>query len=240
MASLVPVADNGIDVFNTSNTLNKSTALEKPSRAPAKKPKKKPKKLNGVVAYDPTSVLDMFIDADPKEAKGPGGAKTDPLLDLVSSMAYLKSDPDKLIVRCAGATYGCTHTWVAPHWKTHVYKHAAGCSKLDSIDPTLRDRVRTAMVKESLGDRVASNPLLNSEDGQPAAKRIKSPSIASATCSEASSVPAQPVQQTSIFPVQRKARIAALKDQLDLDVLKLICVGGIPPSKVDSKEWKTM
>jgi hypothetical protein len=36
--------------------------------------------------------------------------------------------------------------------------------------------------------------------------------------------PTQSVQQTSIFPVQRKAHIAALKDQLDLDVLKLICV----------------
>jgi hypothetical protein len=71
-------------------------------------------------AYDPTSVLDMFIDADLKEAKGPGGAKIDPLLDLVSSMAYLKSDPDKLIVRCAGAAYRCTHTWVAPRWKTRV------------------------------------------------------------------------------------------------------------------------
>jgi hypothetical protein len=116
----------------------------------------------------------LFIDADPKEAKGPGGAKTDPLLDLVSAMAYMKSDPGKLIVRCAGAAYGCTHR-VAPRWKTRVYKHAAGCNKLDSIDPTLRDKVRTAMAKESLGDRVESNPLLasESEDGQPAAKRIK-------------------------------------------------------------------
>jgi hypothetical protein len=243
-APLAPVANNGIDASNASNTLNKSTAPEGPSGAPARKPKKKSKKPNGVVAYDPTSVLDMFIDADPKEAKGPGGAKTDPLLDLVSSMAYLKSDPDKLIVRCAGAAYGCTHTWVAPRWKTRVYKHASGCSKLDDIDPTLRDRVRTAMAKESLGDRVASNPLLDSEDGQPAAKRIKetssSLSMASATPPMASSMPTQSVQQTSIFPIQRKARIAALKDQLDLDVLKLICVGGIPPSKVDSKEWKTM
>lgn len=115
---------------------------------------------------------------------------------------------------------------------------------MDNIDPTLRDRVRTAMAKESLGDRVASNPLLHSEDGQPAAKRIKemssSLSTASATPPTASSMPTQSVRQTSIFLVQRKARIAALKDQLDLDVLKLICVGGIPPSKVDSKEWKTM
>jgi len=81
----VPVANNGIDTSNVSNTSNKSTAPEKPPGAPAKKPKKKSKKPNGVVEYDLTSVLNMFIDTDPKEAKGPGGAKTDPLLELVSS-----------------------------------------------------------------------------------------------------------------------------------------------------------
>ena len=220
-------------------------APEKASEASMVKLKKKPKKKpNGVVDYDPTSVLDVFIDADPKEAKGPGGAKTDPLLELVSTMAYMKSDPGKLIVRCAGAAYGCTHTWVAPRWKTRVYKHAAGCNRLDRIDPTLRDKVRTAMAKESLGDRVESNPLSASEDRQPTAKRVKrmasSLSLESATPFTELSTPAPSVQQTSIFPVQRKARIAALKDQLDLDVLKLVCVGGLPPSKVDSKEWKTM
>jgi len=105
MAPSAPVANNGIDASNMSIMLNKSTGPEKPLGAPAQKPKKKSKKPNGVVMYDPTSVLDMFIDMDPKEAKGPGGAKTDPLLDLMSSMAYLKSDPEKLIVCCAGATY---------------------------------------------------------------------------------------------------------------------------------------
>ena len=161
------VTTNNIDASDTSNVSNKSTPSEKASRASMLKPKKKP---NGVVDYDPTSALDMFVDADPKEAKGPGGAKTDPLLDIVSVMAYMKSDPGKLIVHCAGTAYGCTHTWVAPRWKTHVCKHAAGCNKLDSIDPTLCDKVHTAMVKESLGDHVESNPLLASEDGQPSAK----------------------------------------------------------------------
>lgn len=240
-----PVTTNDIDVSDVPNTSNKSTAPKKAYGQSVLKPKKKP---NGVVDYDPTSALDMFIDADPKEAKGPGGAKTDPLLDLVSVMAYMKSNPGKLIVRCAGAAYGCTHTWVAPHWKTRVYKHAARCNKLDSIDPTLRDKVRTAMAKESLGDRVESNPLLASEDGQPAAKCVKempsslsleSPKLA-APFMAVPSKPALPVRQTSIFPVQRKAQISALKDQLDLDVLKFVCVGGILPSKVDSKEWKTM
>ena len=46
-------------------------APEKSSETSMLKLKKKPRKPNGVVDYDPTSVLDMFFDADPKEAKGP-------------------------------------------------------------------------------------------------------------------------------------------------------------------------
>jgi len=72
-----------------------------------KKPKeKKSKKPNGVAAYDQHLCWTCFIDVIQRKAKGPGGAKTDPLLDLVLSMAYLKSDLDKLIVHCAGAAYG--------------------------------------------------------------------------------------------------------------------------------------
>ena len=82
-------------------------------------------------------------------------------------MAYMKSDPGKLIVRCAGAAYGCTHTWVVPRRKTQVYKHAAGHNKLDRGSHT------AAIARESLGDRVESNPLLALEDGQLAAKRVK-------------------------------------------------------------------
>jgi hypothetical protein len=238
--------NDDVDVSSASYTSNTSKSVKIRPEEPTKKPKKPRKKPNGQIEYDATSVLDMFTDAADPTPKCPGGAKVDPLLNLVSAMAYLKSEPEKLIVRCAGAAFGCTHTLAAPRWKTRVFKHAFGCSKLDKIDPTLREKVRTAMAGESLGDRVENNPLLASEDGQPAAKRMKEtpPSksagstIEPTASSRAASI--QSTTQTSIFPAQRKARITALKDQLDLDVLKLICVGGIPPSKVDSKEWKTM
>jgi hypothetical protein len=69
-------------------------------------------------------------------------------------MAHMKSDPEKLIGHCAGAAYGCTHTWVTPRWKTCIYKHAAGATNW-TVSTTLRDKVRT---KETLGDRVGSNP----------------------------------------------------------------------------------
>ena len=136
-------ANHGMDASNESNTSNTYKTSDKPSGVPAKTKKKPTKKKNGVVKYDPTCVLEaMYIDADPKVAKGPGGAKTDPLLDLVLAHVYLKSNLNgKLLVCCAGATYGCTHNWATPRWKTCIFKHTVGCSKLDSIDPTLHNRV---------------------------------------------------------------------------------------------------
>jgi hypothetical protein len=110
------------------------------------------------------------------------------------------------------------------------------CGKLDKIDLTLRDRVRNAMAKESLGDRVDKS---GSESVIPKAETPINMHATMATSALATSTP-QPLKQTSIYSLQRKACIAALKDQLDVDVLKLICVGGIPPSKVDLPEWKTM
>lgn len=210
-------------------------------KPPPAKPKKSRQKK--VVAYNPTSVLDQYIDIPPEMAKGPGGAKPDPLLDLVSSHAYLKSDPaKKKIVRCAGAAYGCDHTAAAPRWKQRVFSHAVMCAKLDKVDATLRDQVRTAMAQKSLGERVESTDSLEQDHQQPPLKRTKTlPSdIPTAAAAGASGGTASGLKQSSVFPASRKARIAKLKDQLDFDVLKLVCVGGMPPSKVDSKEWKTM
>lgn len=242
MAPPVPDSDNDdSDASDMSDTLNTPKVSGNISDAPRKRQKKSQKK-NGTIPYDPASVLDMFVDAAPTLAKGPGGAKVDPLLDLVSKMAYLKTNPTKLIVRCAGAAYGCTHTLAAPRWKTRVFKHAVGCNKLDNIDPTLCDKIQTVMAGESLGDHVKKNPLIATDDGPPPAKRVKETPNPTKTPTVPTEPlkPAKSTKQTSIFPIQHKARIVALKDQLDLDVLKLICVGGIPPSKVDSKEWKTM
>ena len=87
------------------------------------------------------------------------------LLDQIStSVAWLN---------LAGAAYGCTHTMAVHRWKTRVFKHAIRCNKLDSIDPTLRNKVWTAMASQSLGDHVTNNPLLESEHGQPSTKHIK-------------------------------------------------------------------
>src|SRR5882762_4900111 len=125
---------------------------------------------------------------------------------MVSSYAYLKSDlHGKMIARCAGAAHGCTHNWATPCWKTCIFKHAVGCTKLDKIDAILRDKVQTAVAGVSLGDCVANNPLLvESEDGQPTAKHIKmptqSPKSVESVDTLMASKSAHPMKQTSIFP----------------------------------------
>lgn len=207
------------------------------SMALTKKPKKK--KARTAAYESSSSIMHLYDDAEPMVAKGKGGAKVDPLLDLVSVNTYLKSNPKKMIVRCAGAEYGCSTTWAAPRWKTRVFGHAVVCGKLDKIDLTLRDCVCNAMAKESLGGRVGKS---GSESVIPKAENPVNNHATMATSTLATSIPQSSMllKQTSIYPLQRKARIAALKDQLDFDVLKLICVGGIAPSKVDLPEWKTM
>ena len=46
--------------------------------------------------------------------------------------------------------------------------------------------------------------------------------------------------QPSVEHISKKARMDQLTNQLDADIVQLFCVGGIPPSKVDLPQWKTM
>ena len=46
--------------------------------------------------------------------------------------------------------------------------------------------------------------------------------------------------QPSVQHISKKARMNQLANQLDADIVKLFCVGGIPPSKADLPQWKTM
>ncbi|KAG1858405.1 hypothetical protein DFJ58DRAFT_744888 [Suillus subalutaceus] len=114
-------------------------ALPKACELPNQKAKASKKKKIKIVESD-VSVMHLYTDAEhSKPAKGKGGAKVDPLMDLLSVNTYLKSDPKKMIVRCSGAEYGCANL-------------------------TLRDRVRTAMAKESLAEDGSSK--VDSFDGE--------------------------------------------------------------------------
>jgi hypothetical protein len=53
------------------------------------------KKKKATVAESNTSVMHLYKDAEPIPVKGRGGAKVDPLMDLVSVNTYLRSHPEK-------------------------------------------------------------------------------------------------------------------------------------------------
>ena len=99
-----------------------SSESKTPHSPPGAKASKK--KKSKIVKSDAVSIMHLYTDAKQIPAKGKGGAKVDPLMDLLSVNTYLKSDPQKMIVRCAGAEYGCATTWAAPRWKTRVFGHA--------------------------------------------------------------------------------------------------------------------
>ncbi|KAG1868376.1 hypothetical protein DFJ58DRAFT_911484 [Suillus subalutaceus] len=131
--------------------------------SPIKKAKASKKKKIKIVESD-VSVMHLYTDAEHKPAKGKGGVKVDPLMDLLSVNTYLKSNPKKMIARCAGAEYGCATTWAAPCWKTRVFGHALQCEKLDKIDLTLRDRVdnddrETSDVDDDFADELEAETL---------------------------------------------------------------------------------
>lgn len=200
--------------------------------APAKS-KKKSKKI--VAGGASTSLLDLYNDLPPELPKGPGGAKRDVLMDQAAIKTTLKSDPKKTpIFRCAAAQYGCDQTWAGRATK-RVYPHSVQCMKLDLVDPTIRDKIRNVMSDGSLSECVAA---AEKRDGevlqQQHLKRSRTEPNVSSSASSAKPGP------TKLLETARKVGKEALKDQIDLAALKLICVRGVPPSIVSSEEWKNM
>lgn len=204
--------------------------------------------------------MHRYVDAPP-ELKGIGGTVAEPLLDLVvgPGEVFLADDPGpnrKRYVRCEGAAYGCPAKWVAPRASGRVINHASQCQKLDNIgDGTLRDQCLAKMIGKSLGERVEKNPEQKApepsaktpseeSDNPPPSKRPRDATSVEPQSSSTPSTSVQPVtkplKQATVVEYGRKARIQALKDQLDFDAMIFVCVSGMAPSKVDLPEWKTM
>jgi hypothetical protein len=50
----------------------------------------------------------------------------------------------------------------------------------------------------------------------------------------------EPVKQPSVYGLTRKAKIDQITLQLDLDILRWICISGTPPYQIDLPQWKTI
>ncbi|KAG1874806.1 hypothetical protein F4604DRAFT_1680712 [Suillus subluteus] len=74
------------------------SGLKTPNSPPINRLKGSKKKKTKIIESD-MSVMHLYRDAELIPAKGKGGAKVDPLMDLISVNTYLKSNPQKMIVR---------------------------------------------------------------------------------------------------------------------------------------------
>lgn len=158
-----------------------------------------------------------YIDDPEPGSKGQGGRPGDNRLLALAIRCHRRDDPRKTnIFRCAGTSDGCTTAWKSQNRiKRRITTHAATCRHLprelrEQLDGGLAAQAPSAMTRANAGRSVSLG------------KRAADPN------------------QPSVLPLAKKARQDELTKQLDADVVHLFCVGGIPPSKVDLAEWKTL
>jgi hypothetical protein len=181
----------------------------------------------------------MFTDSEEEVAKGPGGAKGDPLVKRLTVLCRRRDEPDKKITRCIGAENGCTHTAAMPRNKIRIFNHAADCEHLPK---GLREEINASMAKDAPSVKLA-NIQSQLNDIPPPAKRLRLDeymSTSSQSLSPSSTLRPTTSTQRSVAPAARKAKQAEIKAQLDFDTVKLFCVGGIPINKVNLPEWKAL
>lgn len=171
-------------------------------------------------------------------AQGPGGRPLDKKLLSLAIRCYKRDDPSKAnMFRCAGTDTGCTTAWKSKNRvKRRILVHAATCEHLPR---KLREKLDggLAMVAPSM-----KSAALNLNVAAPTNKSAVLNLNVAAPVGLSTSTVTAPINksQPSVAPLAKKARIEALKAQLDADVVQLFCVGGLPPSKADLPEWKTM
>lgn len=209
--------------------------------APASERSLKPKKAKKTIEKAlPDFVWDDFVSADEDE-KGKGGRKGDERLLELALPCYHKNDLSKKILRCPGMKPkpgkedACDQTWAWPRNKSRIYKHASDCEHLSR---ELREVVNAVMAEDSLSVKVSrtQNQLNFQPKSSPSTPESGTPTPATTESTKRIT----PSSQPSVLSLSRKAKIEAITAQLDLDIVKWICVAGIPPSKVDLPQWKTL
>lgn len=180
---------------------------------------------NDTIIIDPRD----YEDLPEPLPRGPGGRPSDPRLKVLAIRCCKKDDPKKdNVFRCAGTTEGCTTAWKCKNRiKQRILVHASTCEHLPR---ELRQKLDGSLASKAPSAKVESHQVLDVAPTVPTAQ-----SSSSKTPSQ-KSIPCQP----SVIQMSRKARIQQLSTQLDADIVQLFCVGGLPPSKVDLPEWKTM
>ncbi|KAG0693578.1 hypothetical protein DFH29DRAFT_1084188 [Suillus ampliporus] len=188
-----------------------------------------PSSTNTENAKGDSEVLDIdagdYEDLPEPVAQGPGGRPIDTKLISLAIRCYKKDDLSKThMFRCAGTNTGCTTVWKSKNRvKRRILVHAATCEHLPR---KLKEKLDGGLAMDAPS---AKSAVLNGVTATSPKARHLSPDVTVTAKS-----------QPSVAPLAKKARLEALTAQLHADVVQLFCVGGLPPSKVDLPEWKSM
>lgn len=222
-----------------------------------RRPRKKKTQKGAHLARNSRLVMEQYRDLPAKIPRGPGGRPAAPIFSELAVYTSFKDKPEvEPFYRCAGAESGCDKTY-GSRALARVLAHAQGCTHLSA---KLRQKAAEEQSKDAPGALVTTLSESNASGSKSQPKTSPSPfptsdfTFTASTSTSAvssngrsSSQPSSKGFQPLASPVMatflkqgRQKKANTLKVSLDHAILRLICVGGIPPSKVDLPEWKDM
>jgi hypothetical protein len=164
-----------------------------------------------------------LVDIDiPKKDPKKGGRPTKSLLDDLTQKCYRKSKPSKHIWRCVGVDCGFIQ---ASRSMRRVTRHAKSCSKLPG-------NLRTLAAEEAAKNAPSRRLEELEEKGEDVAGKKQKP--------EREVIP-KGNSEGKAYSLVENARRTGRKEkqrQLDLAIVKLFCVAGLPTHLADRPEWK--
>ncbi|KAL5536596.1 hypothetical protein ACEPAF_419 [Sanghuangporus sanghuang] len=172
-----------------------------------------------------SAVNNTFIDIEWAELdalKGKGGRKRDPLIVEVVIPGYMKKGPDEPIYyRCVGSGRGCAKIFDKSNgYRERFFYHAAGCG---FVPTELKQRVNNALGKTALGNQLDAHG-------------TSTVPTSCSSCSPSSCTPDRfngPLTDWARGPGRTE-----LNKKINFAVIKFLCACAIPPTVIDSKEWK--
>ncbi|KIJ07798.1 hypothetical protein PAXINDRAFT_89809 [Paxillus involutus ATCC 200175] len=200
-------------------------------------PKKKIQKVDSKVltSFDDPNYQDL-LEMDDNRGKG---IKILPLLLKVSRRCQKKnlgagdSKPERALTRCIGSR-GCNTIWAFPRNRQRVLAHTSKCNWLPSD-------VREAALEHLGGNAVGPAAIISPDStvSHRAATKSQIDNTVTVTTHQKAGQTGSGSSNTMFKSYVTEGR-QELKDKVDYAVMRFIVCCGIPPTTVDSDEFKTM
>ncbi|KII84265.1 hypothetical protein PLICRDRAFT_358654 [Plicaturopsis crispa FD-325 SS-3] len=113
-----------------------------------------------------------------------------------------------------------------------------GCTASESERSDSSRPIKKARTDLSSSTYTSITPTSTPSTAQPSSSSARPPAVSTSGSSQPKFSPS--ASQPSVLALSRKAKAQELALQLDVDILKFVCVSGMPPKRVDLQEWKTI